>query len=431
MTLSAKREYVSHMRTLYQVARKRKEKTRLIKQISETLSCHRKHAIRLMRRHQPPEIGLSRFRLPKYPEHLVRILEEVWVAAQRPWSVRLKATILLWLPHIIRQWDLTASEAELLLSMSPATMDRRLARYKTQMKRRIYGKTRPGRWLRQATPIQTESWNVSEPGWLESDTVSHSGPSAYGTFAYSFNQVDLFSGWVECVAILGKLADKIVTAAEEMRQAMPFKQKGVDTDNGEEFLNWPMVRYCAGHGIARFRSRPNKKDDQAHIEQKNGTHVRQLIGWDRYDTEEAVAAMNDLYRKEWRLLANLFLPSVKLARKIRIGSRIKRVYEEAKTPLDRLRDSELGDREKIEALFRLRQTINPFELSRTVESKLVKIWKLSTRVRPSREMAAPAERKLNWTLETGDYPPLCVPRVSQKLLQIRKTYLKERMLGTL
>lgn len=429
MTLSAKREYVSHMRTLYRVARKRKEKTRIIKQVRETLSCHRKHAIRLMRQDKPPGTSSGRFRVPTYPERLIRILEEIWVAAQRPWSVRLKATILLWLPHIIRQWGLGESEIRLLLSMSPATMDRRLAKYKTQMKRRIYGKTRPGRWLRQATPIQTESWNVPEPGWLESDTVSHSGPSAYGTFAYSFNQVDLFSGWVECVAILGKSAVNIVVAAEEMRVAMPFKQKGVDTDNGDEFLNWPMVRYCAGHDIQRFRSRPNKKDDQAHIEQKNGTHVRQLIGWDRYDTEEAVAAINDLYRKEWRLLANLFLPSVKLARKIRIGSRIKRVYEEAKTPLDRLLASGLGDRQKIEVLLRLRETINPFELSRTVESKLVGIWKLCTRVRPSQPTAAPAARKPNWTLETGDYPPLCVPRIGQDLSKMKGCYRKEKMLG--
>ena len=127
-----------------------------------------------------------------------------------------------------------------------------------------------------------------------------------------------------------------------------------------------MNRYCEDNDIQRFRSRPNKKDDQAHIEQKNSTHVRQLLGWDRYDTEEAVAAMNDFYRHEWRLLSNLFLPSVKLANKIRIGSRIKRVYGEAQTPLDRLMDSGLGDREKIEALYEQRKTMNPFELSNIV-----------------------------------------------------------------
>jgi transposase InsO family protein len=428
MTLSAKREYMSRMRTIYQITHKRKEKGRLIRQVSETIPCHRKHAIRLLSK-KSADRGLSSCRLSKYPDYLIRILEEIWIATQRPWSVRLKSAIKLWLPHIVDKWQLNPGDTALLLSMSPATMDRRLARYKTHLKRRVYGKTRPGRWLRQATPIQTESWNVPEPGWLEADTVSHSGPSYYGTFAYSFNQVDLFSGWVECAAILGKSADKIVAAAEEMRLAMPFQQKGIDTDNGDEFLNWPMARYCEGKGILRFRSRPYKKDDQAHIEQKNGTHVRQLIGWDRYDTEEAVAVMHDLYRNEWRLMSNLFLPSVKLKNKIRIGSRTKRVYEEAKTPLDRLREAGLGDRAKIEALYRIRQTINPFELADIVERKLNNIWRLATRVRPSRE-PEPMRIKPNWSLETGDYPPVCVPRISQDVAKIRIGYRREKMLGT-
>jgi len=426
MTLSAKREYVRQMLTIYKNANRKKEKSRILEQVSQTLACHRKHAIRVIRK--PPAEVIRRLRDPIYPNQLIRILEEVWIVAQRPWSVRLKAALPLWLPHIKQKWPLSSEEERLLLNMSAATMDRRLGPYKTRLKRKVYGKTRPGRWLRQAIPIQTESWNVPEPGWLESDTVSHSGPNAFGTFAYSFNQVDLFSGWVESLAILGKSAVNIVVGAEIMRQAMPFKQKGVDTDNGDEFINHPMKRYCEANNIQRFRSRPNKKDDQAHIEQKNSTHVRQLIGWDRYDTEEAVTAMNDLYRNEWRLLANLFLPSVKLTNKIRIGSRIKRVYGEAQTPLDRLRDSGLGDQNKIEALYELRKTLNPFELSKTVEAKLIRIWKLATRVRPS-PAPEPTRIKPNWTLEIGDYPPYCVPRASQDVARMRSGYRKERMLG--
>ena len=427
MTLSAKKEYVKQMQSIYKNARGKKEKGRLISQIRQTLACHRKHAIRLIRGTVPPT-ATRRLRDPVYPNRLIRILEEIWIAAQRPWSVRLKALLPLWLPHIKEHWPLSSVEERLLLTMSAATMDRRLEPYKTRIKRKIYGKTRPGRWLRQAIPIQTESWNVPEPGWLESDTVSHSGPNAFGTFAYSFNQVDLFSGWVESLAVLGKSAANIVAGAEIMRQDMPFEQKGVDTDNGDEFINYPLSRYCADHGIQRFRSRPNKKDDQAHIEQKNGTHVRQLIGWDRYDTQEAVAAMNDLYRNEWRLLANLFLPSVKLANKIRIGSRIKRVYEEAKTPLDRLNEPGLGNRRKIETLIQQRKSLNPLELSKIVESKLIRIWKLATRARPSHQ--APAVRiKPNWTLEIGDYPPFCVPRFSRDFARIRSGHRKERMLG--
>jgi len=427
MSPSARREYVRQMQPLYRAARGKKEKSRLIQQVRETLNCHKKHAGRLMRGPRPEPEGPPRHRDPVYPDRLVYILQKVWAAAQHPWSVRLQATLPLWLPWIKLRWPLTDEEEELLLAMSAATMDRRLAAHKAQLKHRIYGKTKPGRWLRQSIPIQTESWNVPEPGWTESDTVSHSGPSASGTFAYTFNQVDLFSGWVESVGMLGKHAEQVILAAQEMREAMPFEQKGMDTDNGEEFINWELDRYCRDTSLKRFRSRPNKKNDQAHIEQKNGTHVRRLMGWDRFDTEEAVEAMNDLYRNEWRLLSNLFLPSVKLARKIRVGSRIKRVYGAAKTPLDRLRDSGLGDRKKIEALYELRRKLDPFELSRIVEEKLARIWKLASYARPEPEKP-PAKR---WPmLELDNYPPLCVPMRNNALVKIRKGYWKDRMLGT-
>jgi hypothetical protein len=192
------------MQPIYRVARGKKEKSRLIGQVSETLNCHKKHAGRLMRGPCPEPEGRLRRREPVYPERLVHVLQKVWAAAQHPWSVRLHATLPLWLPWIKLRWPLTAEEEELLLAMSAATMDRRLAAHKARLKHRIYGQTKPGRWLRQTIPIQTESWNVPEPGWTESDTVSHSGPSASGTFAYTFNQVDLFCAWVESVAMLGK-----------------------------------------------------------------------------------------------------------------------------------------------------------------------------------------------------------------------------------
>src|SRR3989338_5526056 len=263
--------------------------------------------------------------------------------------------------------------------MSPATIDRRLGPYKRRLSRKIYGGTRPGRWLRQTIPIQTESWNVPEPGWTEADTVSHSGSSGSGIFAFTLNQVDLFSGWVEMMSILGKGVEKVVPACDELRREMPFEQKGMDTDCGEEFINYELDRWCRAKGVKRFRSRPYKKNDQAHIEQKNGTHVRRLIGWDRYDTQEAVGAMNELYRNEWRLLSNLLLPSVKLSNKIRVGSRIKRVYGEAKTPLDRLLDSGMGDRVKLDELRRMRGRLDPFELAKAVDRKLKAIWKLANR----------------------------------------------------
>ncbi|MBI4249503.1 MAG: transposase family protein, partial [Elusimicrobia bacterium] len=352
---------------------------------------------------------------------------------QYPWSVRLKAVLPLWMPWIEKRWVLDRHEEKLLLAMSPATNDRRLASYKRERSRKIYGKTKPGRWLRQTIPIQTESWEVPEPGWLEIDTVSHSGASAEGLFAYTVNATDLFSGWVECRAILGKGSAEVVAALQEMRQAAPFELKGLDSDNGEEFINWHLNSYCRDKGIQRFRSRPYKKDDQAHIEQKNWTHVRKLVGWDRYDTQMSVDALNDLYRNEWRLFCNLYLPSVKLARKIRVGSRIKRVYEEAKTPLDRLLGLGKGNLVKLEALRRLREKTDPFELSAIIDKKLARIWSLASKA-SLRLVEKPHVRKRPyWEPRSGDYqlsPALFLPYRNIQMSRIRSQWAKGRMLGT-
>lgn len=270
---------------------------------------------------------------------------------------------------------------------------------------------------------------------MEADTVSHSGPSSEGLFAYTLNTTDLFSQWVDARATMGKRAEVVVAAADEIREALPFALKGMDSDNGEEFINWELERYCFRHGVQRFRSREYKKDDQAHIEQKNGTHVRRLMGWDRYDTQEAVDAMNALYRGPWRLLANLFLPSVRLERKIRIGSRIKRVYDDAKTPLDRLIESGKGDPVKIEELRRLRPRLDPFELAREVDRRLEAVWKLAShgRVKAAPTAYVPAARKPRWheIVMHDDCPPaIYAPPQVNALKQAAVNCWRDKFFGT-
>ena len=392
---------------------RRSEKSCLLTEVVGNLGWNRKYAIRKMKGKIVELDKPWRKRKPIYSEKLVRILETVWEDGQYPWSVRLKELVVLWIGWIRRRWKLTRVEERQLLAMSAATIDRRLARYKRQASRKIYGKTKPGRWLRQTIPIQTESWNVPEPGWMEIDTVSHSGSSAEGLFACTVNETDLFAGWVESRALLGKDAVEVAAALDEMREAAPFEHKGLDSDNGSEFINWHLDRYCREKKIQRFRSRPYKKNDQAHIEQKNWTHVRKLIGYNRYDTQAAVDAMNDLYRNEWRLFCNLYLPSVKLAQKIRIGAKIKRIYSKAKTPLDRLLESGKGDLVKLEFYRRLREKTDPFELSATVNKKLAIIWALASKanLRPV-EKPAVSRRKPFWeqpqeyTLPTHLFLPL-------------------------
>lgn len=393
MSPSARREYVARMQEVYRSASRRKEKSRVLDQVCETLKRCRKTAKRLMK--APPVEKPARHREPIYPERLIGVLAEVWEAAQYAWSVRLKALLPLWMPRIKERFYLTPKEQALLLKMGTATMDRRLAARRKELGRRIYGRTKRGRWLRQTIPIQTDSSNVTEPGWMESDTVSHSGPNAAGIFACTLDHTDLSSGWTELEAMLGKTAIQVVEKTDEMRRRAPFEFKGIDSDGGEEFVNYELDHYCRREGIKRFRSRPYKKNDQAHVEQKNGTHVRRLIGWHRYDTQEAVDAMNDLYRNEWRLLSNLFLPSVKLEYKTRRGSKIKRIHDEAQTPLDRLVKTKQGDRKKLEELRRLRETLDPFELSKIVDRKLQAIWKLASQglIKPAATSYVPGKSR--------------------------------------
>ncbi len=248
---------------------------------------HRKYAIALLGRPaDSPDPGcVVRRRGVTYSKASIRVLERIWKTAGYPWSVRLKAMLPQWLPwareHV--RGVTPAVEAQ-LLRMSPRQMDRRLKEKKRRLKRRLYGRTKPGTLLKHHIPIKTDQWDVTEPGFCEIDLVSHSGPNASGEFIHSFNLTDIHTGWCETRAIMGKGEAGVVAALEDMRKSLPFTLKAIDSDNGSEFINYHLYRYCQKHGIQFTRGRPYKKDDNAHIEQKNWTHVRKLWGWDRYDT---------------------------------------------------------------------------------------------------------------------------------------------------
>jgi hypothetical protein len=380
-----RREY---LRAIYDRYRRSNSEAKgvILDEFCRVCGYHRKYAIRLLRGPRPPVRPLPRrARGPAYGREVIQILAMIWEAAGFPWSVRLKALLPLWLPWLRKRIALTPAIERQLLKISPRQIDRRLGPRKTELRQRIYGRTKPGTLLKHHIPIKTDHWDVTSPGFTEIDLVSHSGSCADGEFAHSLNITDIHTTWTETRAVLGKGQTGIVAAIEQMRLGLAFRLQGIDSDNGSEFLNSQLVRYCRTHRIQFTRGRPYKKDDNAHIEQKNWTHVRRLIGWDRYDTPAAVALMNDLYRKELRLMMNLFQPSVKLMRKERIGSRLKRVYDTPQTPLDRLRACPQRDRTKVAALLRLRQTTDPFLLAKVIEKKLDRIAALASRQsRPDR-----------------------------------------------
>ena len=351
----------------------------MLDEFCEDSGYHRKYAIRLL--NGPPPDPAPRKRRPRgvfYGKRVVQALIEIWTAAGYPWSVRLKALLPAWLPKLRNRLGLTKTIEAQILKISARQIDRRLKEHKRQAKRRLYGRTKPGTLLKHQIPIKTEHWDVKTPGFSEVDLVSHSGSKADGDFIHSLNLTDIHTTWVETRAVMGKGETGVIEAIDDIRKSLPFALKGVDSDNGSEFVNHHLLRYCRANEIELTRGRPYKKDDNAHIEQKNWTHVRKLLGYVRYDSEAALGAINDLYRGHLRLLQNLFLPSVKLLKKERVGSKVRRYYTEARTPLDRVIESAGVDPVLVGRLKALREHLDPFVLSASVDQQIERIYDLAS-----------------------------------------------------
>ncbi len=390
-------EYLCRMWPLYREAG-REERGRLLDEVCRVTGYHRKYAVRLLNG-APFEDRPVRRRLrgPSYGKAVDQALRVLWEASNYPWSVRLKALLPLWLPWLKKRLSISGRLESQLLRISPRQIDRRLRPYKVRAKRRLYGKTKPGTLLKHQIPIKAERWEVDQPGYTEIDLVSHSGDRADGEFIHTLTLTDIHTGWTESRAVMGKSQAFVVEAIERIRLRLPFELRGIDSDNGSEFINHHLHSHCQTLGIQFTRGRPYKKDDNAHVEQKNWTHVRRLFGYLRYDSPQALAALNDLNDNDLRHLQNLFLPSVKLMHKTRVGSRLRRRYDAPQTPLDRLLAAPGRKPARLSALRALRSRLDPFKLSLAVERKLRKIHSLSNARHNPRprgvEADAPAENR--------------------------------------
>ena len=385
MSRKSKWEYFKAIYSRYRQVSKA-TRQQILDEFCQVCAYNRKYAIRLLNGpppHKPKQ--QVKVRTPLYGPQVISILAAIWQAAGYPWSVRLKALLPLWLPWARKRFHLKPTLEHQLLAISPATMDRRLKAKKHRLKKNLYGRTKPGSLLKHHIPIKTNHWDVTTPGFTEVDLVSHSGSASEGEFLHSLNQIDIHTTWVETRAVLGKAQHRVKEAMDEMRLALPFKLLGIDSDNGSEFINDHLYRYCQGLGIQFTRGRAYKKDDNAHVEQKNWTHVRKLMGYVRYDSHQALEAMNDLYRNELKLFQNLFQPSVKLVKKIRIGSRLKRLYDKPKTPFQRVCEYPQADPDKVAPLKKLLESLDPFELSKTIDQKLERIYQMAHHRRSLKE----------------------------------------------
>src|SRR5262245_47557508 len=381
MSLRAKEEYLRAVHGRYRLAT-RAAKGPILDEFCAATGYHRKSALRLLHGPPPgPTRRQRRRRTATYGTPVIQALTAIWEAAGYPWSIRLKALLPLWLPWARRRLRLSPTVCRQLRAISPRQIDRRLAPAKRTLSTRRYGRTKPGTLLKHHIPLKTDPWDVTVPGFTELDLVAHAGDRADGEFAHSLNVTDIHTTWGETRAVPGRGEYGVQTALEEIRQALPFRRQGIDSDNGTEFINDHLYRYCQAHEIQFTRGRPYKKDDNAHIEQKNWTHVRKLVGYWRYDTPAAVAALNELYRHELRLFHNLFLPSVKLLGKERVGARVRRRYDRPRTPLERVQACPEADPRAVAALVRQRDRLDPFALAEAMDRKIERLVALATPVR--------------------------------------------------
>jgi hypothetical protein len=296
-------------------------------------------------------------------------------------SRRFKEALQDWLPPFPCEERLKLE----IMRMSPATMDRYLNPIRADWRRKRNTGTVPNRRLKQMIPVKPLDWNVQEIGHVECDTVAHCGDSLSGLFAWTLTMTDVLTGWTENRAMLGKTGGDVVICLRDIEATLPFALKSFSCDNGNEFLNHHLRRYLK---VPLQRGRPYRKNDQCHVEQKNYTHVRDLLGYDRIESLAAVDLINDLFRNEWTLLNNFFLPQFKLLRKTRIGARYKREYTRPQTPYRRLllqNDIAPEIKAKLTLLF---QSLNPFELQKIIELKLKRIYKLQQEHQNQKKIAA-------------------------------------------
>jgi len=405
VTAQAKREYLQAIYGRYRQA-SRAEKHRMLDEGCQITGYHRKYVLRRLNGPGLTAPARRRGRAATYSPAVIDALAAIWEAAGYPWSLRLKALLPLWLPWARKRFRLSAAVERQLRAISPRQIDRRLGPRKRQLTRRLYGRTKPGTLLKHHIPIKTDHWDVTAPGFTEIDLVAHCGDRADGTFLHSLNLTDIHTTWVETRAVLSKGEVAVQAALATLRQALPFRLQGIDSDNGSEFINDHLYRYCQADGIQFTRGRPYKKDDNAHIEQKNWTHVRKLLGYVRYDSPAALAAINDLYAHELRLFQNLFLPSVKLVRKERVGARVRRRYDAPRTPFERVAACAEADPTAVANLAALQARLDPFVLAQTIDRKLERIFALAHH---------PGRPPVATTAVTGPMPAPVTPRPAKRL----------------
>lgn len=378
MTLKSIKEYAAAIRDRYWRSNKT-EKGKILDEFEKVTGYHRKAVIRLLLRAPKPR-GKHIGRPCSYNTVLEPLIT-IWEASDRLCSKRLHPFI----PEMIQvlkqkgELQLDALAEAKLTKLSAATIDRLLEPSRGEGGRKPLSTTRPGSLLKSSIPIRTfADWRENRSGFLEIDTVAHCGENLEGFYLNTLCGVDVASGWIECLPVWGKWQVRVQQAVHGIRRNLPFPLLGIDSDNGSEFINQCLWEYCRKNKITFTRSRPYKKNDSCHVEQKNGNIVRRLIGYDRYTSKLAYESLGRIYNLV-RLYVNFFQPTMKLMSKTRHGARVYKVYEKALTPYQRLlKMGAINDRKQVE-LASIYCGLNPVRLLKQIDDNLEQLWKLADR----------------------------------------------------
>jgi len=369
--------YIKHQQARYSQANKRGDKSEILNEFCRTTGYQRKHAITVLKHRVVgwKEKPLGRHKIYD-PEELAPTLKDIWFATNQMCSKRLHEALPIWIPFYEETYgNLKAEIRQKLLSMSSATIDRMLKPFRIKYKKRLCG-TKPGYLLKNQIPIKTNQWTEDRPGFVEGDTVAHCGNSLMGNFVWSITVTDIYSGWTENAAIWNKGSHATKEQIQSIERRLPFSILGWDSDGGGEFLNYHLLSYFQDREkpVQFTRSRAYHSCDNAHVEQKNWTHVRQLFGYHRFENQLLVPLMNELYANELSALQNFFYPAMKLIDKSRIQAKVKKVYDKPKTPYQRLLASEHITEEEKRNLKNKFNGLNPFELNKKIELKMKRIF---------------------------------------------------------
>lgn len=379
MSNSAKKEYLAEIRKRYFLATKA-EKSLILDELCTVCNFNRKYAIRVLSKKQTRKNKKKGRPQIYHRQAIIEFLKDLWVVTNLACAERLKAAIPLWLPYyqFHKKNSLTEKEICLLNKISSSTIKRLLRRLKSKHRKFGLSTTKPGSLLKKQVPIKLNQWDESKPGFIEADTVAHCGSSVSGQFVYTLNIVDIATGWTEQRALWGKGRAGVFDALKNIRKSLPFKVLGFDCDNGGELLNYMLLEYFTyrKNPVQYTRSREYKKNDNAHIEEKNWTHVRQFIGYQRFDKIQTVNMLNDLYQSEWRLYLNFFIPAFKLIEKKRDGAKIIKKFSSPQTPYQRLLSSDQIKPTKKKELTKIFNSLDPFVLQKRMKNKIINILKL-------------------------------------------------------